>query len=168
MKKAKSWKQAGACRQRRHQGVGTVSATLLLSVTVMVAGGCGASGDPGPRAGVHGQVTLDGQPLRAGAITFYGGAAEQAVTAVGFIENGTYRIEPNEGPLVGTARVRFSPQPVDQEAFEVALEQAGRRGRRPRLTVVDIPPHYGSRSQLTAEVTLEGDNRFDFHLRSRP
>ena len=142
--------------------LGTVAVFLLLAV----CGGCG-SGSPGPRAAVHGEVTLDGKPLKAGVVFFHCGEGDQLVVAQAFVENGKYEIDAEKGPVVGLARVQFQPKPIPEAEFEAALEAASRKRRKPKLVVVEVPEHYRTESTLTAEVTESGDNRFDFELTSR-
>jgi hypothetical protein len=146
---------------------------MSAAITVLVAGlvssgGCGDSGTTGVRAAVRGEVRLDGQPLTAGAIVFHCGEGDDKVTAFGYIENGAYEIAKADGPLVGTARVEFRPKPLEQDQFEAAMDEAAKKRRRPNVDVVAIPPQYGISSNLTADVTEDGENKFDFDLKSRP
>lgn len=124
------------------------------------------------RVSVSGTVTLDGQPLEAGAIVFHcAGQAPDgvAITAFGFIENGSFDIDADDGPAVGSARVEFRPKPLQREALEEAVDQAAMsRTRRTRqTTIVEIPAQYGEDSELQVELA-PGKNRQDFHLDSRP
>lgn len=145
-----------------------ISMAITIAVTaLMLCSGCGGSDPRGVRVGVHGQVQLDGQPLQAGAIVFHCGDGDDKRTAVGYIEDGAYEIASGEGPLVGTARVEFQPKPIEQEQFEAAIERAARTRRRVSLAVVAIPRQYGANSTLTATVTEDGKNQFDFDLKSR-
>ncbi len=141
--------------------LGTV-AVFLLSV---VCGGCG-SGSPGPRAAVHGAVTLDGKPLKAGVVQFHCCEGDQLMVAQAFVENGKYEIDAEKGPVAGLARVQFHPKPLSEEEFEAALGASHGR-RKPKLVVAEIPERYGAESTLTAEVAESGDNQFDFELTSR-
>lgn len=144
-----------------------VCALSLALLTLLACTGCGSSSE-GVRVTVQGNVTLDGKRLEAAAIVFHCGQGESKVTAFGFVENGSYQLEAEEGPLVGKARVEFQPKPIDQDEFEEELDKTtGRRRSRPKLTVVDIPPQYGPESTLTADVTEGGENKFDFELKSR-
>jgi len=144
-----------------------VCASLLALLALLPCTGCGSSSE-GVRAAVQGKVTLDGKPLEAAAIVFHCGQGEGKITAFGLVENGSFEIAAEEGPLVGKARVEFQPKPIDQATFEEELDKTtSRRRSRPKLTVVDIPLQYGPESTLTAHVTEDGENTFDFALETR-
>jgi hypothetical protein len=66
------------------------AALLLLGLTA----GCGGP----PRAKVSGTVTLDGQPVESGTISFYP-TANSGPTAGGGIENGRYTLEASPGEM---------------------------------------------------------------------
>lgn len=141
--------------------------SLVLSLMLACAG-CGSSASVGERAGVQGDVTLDGKPLGAAVISFHGGEGKGKVVAVGLVENGKYAIDAKRGPLVGQARVEVRAKPITEAQFDVAVTEAARRGTRPKLVVMEIPAKYGAKSTLTADVTATGENKFDFNLKSRP
>ncbi len=144
------------------------AATVYLAMgCLLLASGCG-SRDPGPRSRVYGEVTLDGRPVEAAAIIFHSQIGKNAHSVYGFVEQGHYEITEEEGPLVGPACVQFQAKPIAPAAYEAALEQVSLRRGSPRLTVVDLPTHYGQQSSLKVDVTLDGENQFDFHLKSRP
>jgi hypothetical protein len=153
------------CREALMRHASQVSVWIAGVAAVLLAG-CGKADPRGPRVPVHGEVRLDGQPLLAGVILFHCNEGEDKLTAVGYIENGGYAIAKQDGPLVGTARVEFQAKPVPRDQFEAALDEAARTRRRPQLDIVAIPPQYGQASQLTAEVTRDGNQPFDFDLRS--
>jgi hypothetical protein len=134
---------------------------------LLVGGGCGSS-DSLERAAVHGEVRLDGRPLGAAVIAFHCGEGENKVIAFGIVENGKYEIDEEKGPLVGQARVEFQPKPIAEEDIDAAMDEAARRRTRPKLVVMEIPPQYGEQSTFTATVTKDGENKFDFDLKSRP
>lgn len=146
----------------------SLAAAAVLSA-VFTCAGCGGSVDArGKRVAVHGDVKLDGNPLESAAIVFHCGEGENEVTAFAFVEDGAYEIAAKEGPLVGKARVEFQPKPVDQQQYEDALEVAARTRRPVKVTEVVIPPQYvGQNTILSADVTEDGDNKFDFQLTSR-
>lgn len=144
----------------------------VLAIFASILCGCNDGDQPmSQRVSVSGQVTLDGQPLKAGAIVFRieGQASNDSSTAFGFVEDGSYCIDADNGPAVGLANVEFRPKPLQREALEQALDQAFQsRTRRPtKTTIVDIPAKYGEGSQLRTQLS-RGENRCDFHLESRP
>ncbi len=140
---------------------------LPLTAVVVVASvsACGGSTpNRGPRVAVHGAVTLDGRPLQAAVIAFHCGDAEQEVIVTAEVENGRYAIEASDGPWAGQVRVAFHPKSIPEEQFDAAMEEAARRRRPPKLTVIEIPPHYGSQPAWTIQLTEGDDNQFDFDL----
>jgi hypothetical protein len=138
-----------------------LGASLLLAC-------CGCGAEPGAsRVAVQGRATIDGTPLSSVMIVFRCGQGDNQVTAFGLVENGYYQIEAENGPLPGKARVEFQPKPIERSEFESLLDQSGWSRQHPKLTVVDIPPQFGSASVLTADVAKDGENKIDFDLKSR-
>lgn len=132
----------------------SVSAACLLLTTA----GCGGEGVP--RAAISGHVTLDGQPLEEGGILFTPLAAGPSASAS--IEQGKYEISQADGPGPGEYRVqirayRSTGKQITDPASGIAEEQ--------RVSI--IPPRYNSRSTLTAQITDQGPNEFDFELKSK-
>lgn len=144
-----------------------IAAALVLSIA-LACGGCGRSSSAGARAGVHGEVRLDGKPVEAAVIAFHCSEGEKKVIALGIVEKGKYQLDKDKGPLVGRAQVRFEPKPVAEAEFDAAIEKAARTRRSPKLVVMPLPPQYGENSKLTVDVTEDGENKFDFDLKSRP
>jgi hypothetical protein len=138
------------------RNLGWMPLVALLVVTV----GCGGTN----RGAVSGEVTLDGEPVDGGTVTFTpagGGAADAAAWAK--IEGGRYSISAAEGPGVGTSRVEIRWDRKTGKQIP-AVPPA------PPDTMIDetaeaIPPRYNTRSELKAEVK-PGDNTFDFELKS--
>lgn len=145
--------------------------TCGLVIPLVLAVGCNDRSPTIDRVGVSGTVTLDGQPLPAGAIVFKcepknpGG---DAITAFGFVENGRYQIEAENGPTAGLARVQFRPKPLPRGEMEDAIDQSAGSSRRrdPNTTLVAIPEKYGDASTLIVELTA-GQNQHNFSLDSR-
>jgi len=149
---------------RRYPGI----VAALVLVTALACGGCGRSSSAGARAGVHGEVRLDGKPVEAAVIAFHCSEGAKKVIALGIVENGKYQLDKDKGPLVGRSQVRFEPKPVAEAEFDAAIEKAARTGRSLKLIVMPIPSQYGEHSKLTVDVTEDGENKFDFDLKSRP
>jgi hypothetical protein len=144
--------------------LGLCSPVLVVAI---VAGCDGANTARGPRVAVQGAVTLDGKPLQAAVIAFHCGQGEQEAAVTGIVQNGRYAIDADTGPWAGQVRVAFHPMSISEEQFDAAMEEAARQRRPPQLTVIEIPPHYGSQPAWTVQLTADGDNRFDFDLTSR-
>lgn len=132
-----------------------------VAIAALAAVGCGGSGDGLPRQAISGQVILDGKPLESGMITFAQPSGAEPVASA-FVENGAYTIARADGPIPGAHRVSiWSRKPT------------GRKVRNPDdpsemiEEVRDIiPPRYGSKSELTAEIKEGETNAFDFSLES--
>ncbi len=122
--------------------------------------GCGNSGN---HATIHGNVTLDGQPLAAGAIRFIPAPGTAGVLTGADIKDGQYEIAIAKGPAIGRNRVEIQAMrgtgkmihdkmlPSDQmaEVFESA-----------------VAPRFNTASTL--EVSVEpGDNQADFEVQSK-
>lgn len=135
-----------------------MSTRLLLCIILLsTLLGCGRS----ERMSIGGTVTLDGQPLKEGSIRFGPLPGTTGPTAGAEIVNGKFAIRPSGGPFAGGFRVQIT-----------AVGATGRKVFDPRSNAtIDeytqiLPAQYNSRSQLHAEVTAGGPNRFDFALTS--
>lgn len=140
----------------------------LFAHLIIVILGCSDASTTVQRVDVSGTVTLNGQPLSAGAIVFHCDSPTPDVDsaiAFGFVKDGVYAIDAHEGPTIGMARVEFRSKPLQRGEFEDAVDLAAKstRPRPPQTTVVAIPEKYGEQSTLTVELTA-GENRHDFQL----
>lgn len=75
-------------------------AMALLSIT-----GCGPTGPE--RASVSGVVTLNGQAIEQGSITFLPASGNAGPSAGGVISGGKYDIRKVDGPVLGSARIEL-------------------------------------------------------------
>jgi hypothetical protein len=124
----------------------------------MASGGCGPS-DHGGRVAVTGVVTVDGEPLAAGAVALEP-ASDAVPTAVGArVRAGTFAIERAKGPIPGVYRVRIYASSREQAPKPPG---AGERTRRPMLE--RIPPEYNARSDRLVEIRPDGPNRLRFDI----
>ena len=129
----------------------------VFSLGVLVAlSGCGTK----RAASIHGQVTLDGQPITAGNIVFLptDAAGSRAAAA---IEQGTYVISTSDKLLPGSYRVEISwHKPTGRK---IASADPGILIDETREAV---PAKYNVESTLTAEIK-RGDVQHDFALSSK-
>ncbi|MBX6313500.1 MAG: hypothetical protein IRY99_11375 [Isosphaeraceae bacterium] len=132
---------------------------LLALVAVMALEGCGG-GDELPRQEVSGTVTLNGQPLEDGSIQFQPAGTGQgaAVSGGSMITNGRYRIRRDQGLVPGTYKVMIFSH---GETSGDASEPGAQTGPPPEL----IPAQYNAATTLTAEVTTDKPNVFNFDLK---
>src|SRR5262249_34636332 len=114
-----------------------------------------------PREPVSGQVTLDGKALENGQITFTPmGGGEPVVAAI--IKDGHYALGRGDGPAPGAQRVNvWSRKPTGKKLPSDV--EPGTFIEEPREI---IPARYNLNSELKADVTQGGNNRFDFALKS--
>jgi hypothetical protein len=111
---------------------------------------------------IDGVVTLDGKPIEAGTIAFLPQAGTKSPTAGGNITQGRFAITSAAGPFAGSFRVEVA-----------ATQKTGRKIKDPRFEgTVDevmsiIPAQYNRESRLSAEVTQDGPNHFEFALQTR-
>ena len=135
-----------------------VSVAVCGLALLLLAGCSGTSG----RQSLEGNVTLDGEPLPEGGISFRPLPGTRGPTAGGKISEGKFSVSPGKGTFVGTFRVEIT-----------ASRKTGRKKLDPIMgdevdeMVQFIPERYNRQSELRAEVTAEGPNRFDFTLSSQ-
>lgn len=110
---------------------------------VLLVLGCG---DP-DRTSVSGKVTLDGQPVERGTISFIPTHGHPAPNAWGEIVKGVYSIEHRNGPAPGNNRVeihwprktgRKSPYAPDIDEYSEAVPDRYHRDSELRIDLVCI------------------------------
>jgi hypothetical protein len=119
-----------------------------LLFTLLIAGGCGTSGPE--TYPVSGTVTFNGTDLPEGYITFTPQDAAQAPDA-GEIKDGRFAF-----------RAKAGPKKVEIQASRPVGPENPIMGQRPQEQY--IPEKYNVASELTAEVTADGENEFQFSL----
>jgi hypothetical protein len=114
--------------------------------------GCGGTG----QVEVEGTVTYDGQPVKAGAITFVA-AENQGLSGGGTILDGKYHVPANVGPKTGKYRVEIRWAKPTGKKFK------SETGHLIEMTEEGLPAKYNDKSELTADLH-SGKNTIDFHL----
>ena len=141
----------------RKTGSGFVS-RCASGLCLLLLASCGPQSD---RSSLEGTVTLNGQPLAEGRIALRPLPGTRGPTAGGKITNGTFAILPEQGTLAGTFRVEIT-----------ASRKTGKQTKDEMLGILvddyerTIPDRYNRQSELTAEVTEDGPNHFEFTLSS--
>lgn len=130
--------------------------TVLLVCLLAALPGCGRGGRPRTYR-VEGAVTFGGQPVAEAYVRFIpeeGPPAEGVTDAAGSYALQTFR--PGDGAVAGTHTVTVSKTVVVDPDPNAAY---------PEMRSV-LPNQYSGvgSSPLTAEVTADGENRFDFEL----
>ena len=119
--------------------------------------GCG--GDTG-RASVSGTVTLDGEPVENGAITFVAMTGPEGPTGANIVD-GYYQIRKTQGPVAGRFRVEIRwPKPTGKKI--PVMDGIPDSGMRDELAEA-IPAKYNQTSVLEIEIQ-NGKNLRDFEL----
>jgi len=126
----------------------------LLVITL--SAGCGSSGGGG-RIGIAGTVSVDGEPLDTGVITFI--PVSQGVAAGGGIVEGLYQIESSEGLSPGEYKVEIdSKKPTGKKVPETIGT-----GMVDEYASV-IPENYNRKTELKVHIQPGEDNKHDFTL----
>lgn len=132
--------------------VRSASLVLVLTLTLLVGGGCSNSGLP-PLGEVHGVVTLNGAPYPNAQVVF--------IPAEG---------RPSEGVTDSTGRFELTYLPQvkgaqlgDHTVMITTRYQAPENPGSEPPFVEPLPPKYNNQSTLTATVSA-GVNQFDFAL----
>lgn len=113
--------------------------------------GCGRPNGPATYA-VSGTVTLDGKPLSKGNVILYP-EAQNMPAVMGKLADGRYSFRAVAG------RHRVAIQAVGDKPREVG------KGLPPVFESI-VPTRYNESTTLSADVSPEGSNRFDFDLTS--
>lgn len=120
---------------------------LALTIgTLALAAGCSRS----EFVEVTGSVTWQGEPVQIGEIIF-SPLNKSVAPAGGRIRDGAYKLVARPGKVrVQIQAVRKTGKRDPREGFEI--------------TELYIPRRFNDDSELEAEVTADGDNRFEFEL----
>jgi predicted small lipoprotein YifL len=144
----------------QHRRWGASVAALALA---LASAGCGRNEGP-LRIPVEGAISIDSQPLQSGVIRFIPTGGTEGPAAAAMIEDGVYALSRDDGPVVGTHRVEI--EATFELGFELDDEQASARWASQGHSIPrnPIPARYNTHSALTAEVTSDGPNQFDFTI----
>lgn len=117
--------------------------------------GCGKESDSLGRRAVSGRVSLAGQPLAQGTITF--DPVGKGTSSGAAITNGDYSLTAANGLPPGSYVVRIS-SPVG------GIATPDVPGESDQLAKEQIPAEFNSQTNLKAEVTDAGPNTFNFDI----
>jgi len=135
----------------------SIALCLITAFTWASCSGCSSS----PRRGVSGMVTLDGKAVGEGRISFRPTKGTSGPGAGSTISNGEYGVVSKKGLMPGEYRVEI-----------MAWRKTGLKVRAASGDLIDeiehiVPARYNKNSELTAKITNDGPNRFDFTLTSK-
>jgi hypothetical protein len=134
---------------------------LLVLVTV-ACGGCGPKDDLlSKRGSVKGTVTLNGEPLETGRITFTATGKEANVTGADIID-GAYEVPREKGPIAGKVQVSISsPRKTGKQ---IPAVMPAKEGTMIDIVEESIPDKYNTRTTLTVEIEAGDNPDVDFEL----
>ncbi len=144
--------------------------TGLALVILPFVAGCARPSGPA-RAAVHGEVTLDESPLKAGVIRFVPIQGTKGPVALATIKDGRYDLTSSEGPALGNNSIEIVPgiaeNPLDgatdiRAAWAEYAKAAASTNREKGM-----PRKFKSISELKVNVQAQGKNTFDFKLASQ-
>jgi hypothetical protein len=125
--------------------------------------GCGGAADNLPRQAVSGSVKFKGQPLKTGLIEFFPSEPGIATTGATGITDGSYSLPRSEGLQPGKYEVRISSAPQTAQRPPGAMP-----GDSPLPAAKELlPEKFNAKTTLSAAVTKDGSNTFDFDLQDK-
>ncbi|QDU07611.1 hypothetical protein [Gimesia aquarii] len=125
---------------------------FCYAIVLLIFTGCGGTSDAPQQVKVEGTVTFDGEPLSTGSIVFDPSDGKGGSSAGG-IENGKFQFDSQ----LGKKKVLIS-----------ATRETGEKDQYDEpITESYIPKQYNSETTLTAEVKPDGENKFEFALKSK-
>jgi hypothetical protein len=136
---------------------------LLWLGALAIAAGCGAS-DPLGRRAVSGTVTLDGQPLADGVVSFQP-TSEGATSSGAVITAGKYAIARDRGLPQGKYRVVINSVKPGTGMTLPEGKMPGEEVGTPQVEL--IPAEWNSKSQNVVEVTSAGAAHFTHEIVSK-
>lgn len=147
-----------------------IKQSFLIGLLFLNCLGCsGAKDDPrGERVSVSGLVYFDEDPLTSGRILFISNTPEGKIKSAGIVSEGIFQIPVKGGPVTGEARVEIYPTYPEMEELAQLQEEAKKQGKPFKDPAsVKIPATYNKNSKLTALVTKDGKNTFEFKIGSK-
>jgi hypothetical protein len=142
---------------------GRLSSPLVVFAALGLAVGCSGPSDDLPREAVSGTVTLDGQPLANGSISFSPAGGSGATGGGDAIKGGKFSIARDSGLVPGN--YNFSIYAGANSAERTKPAQAGSL-KKSEMAKELIPAKYNSNTELRAEVKKGGGNDLTFTLES--
>lgn len=133
-----------------------------LTAAVLSIGCGGENADGIQRVAVSGEVTLDGQPLESGYVSFI--PKSDGPSAGGEILSGSYSISKALGPAAGEYRVEVrSMVPTGRKI----PNYDGADGEMMEELYDQIPPKYNTETQLVVEIKSGSANTHDLKMQGR-
>jgi hypothetical protein len=154
----------GYSSMRQTMGTRLLACLVLMPASAaMFSAGCGGADDDHPRQPVSGTVKFQGEPLKSGLIQFQPASADASTAGGAGIVDGQYSISRAEGLVPGSYRVSIT----SLGAAATPLPAGATPGDPVMKVKEPIPARYNATTELKAQVTKEGPNKFDFDLKSK-
>ncbi|MCA9088140.1 MAG: hypothetical protein KDA90_05820 [Planctomycetaceae bacterium] len=135
--------------------------SVMVSLFCVVLAGCGGGEALGPTVTVTGQVTLDGQPF-SDAVIWLNSPKTGAGYNAELDDEGRYTVQIQDTAVGESYNVFFSGAAPEEGAVDGAGTPQG-----PQPPPIPGRYHDGSTSGLTAQLTGETTQSFDFALDSK-
>lgn len=129
----------------------------LIIVLLIAVSGCSSGNQRHP---IQGQISFQGKPVLEGSIMFHPLNPQQGFLEGSLIQDGKYLIPADKGLVTGK--------------YQVLISAPDHKGKRPDPASAPgavfearelFPEMYNTKSTLTVEVSSQGPNHFDFHLK---
>ncbi|MCR9120517.1 MAG: hypothetical protein NXI22_26590 [bacterium] len=133
------------------------AAAFALPVLLCGLVGCGSSGPQ--RETLSGEVTLNGEALPTGSITFAPQAGGETGTSAEIIDGKFAITDPQYGLSTGDYKVEIT----SAQKTGVMAPGPGPNGMVEEIKQI-IPARYNLNTELTATITSTGENQFSFPL----
>lgn len=137
----------------------SVPATRYLRSLIIVSISIVGCGQPDSREGLSGEVTLKGELLKSGSIQFESVEGQSPVFSTGaMIRDGAFTVPGKSGLPAGKYRVMIN-------AASAPFLATGPPGSQPVMETKElVPAAYNTDSEVTVEVSADGENTFDFAI----
>ena len=139
------------------------SEIVCLAVMTIIAG-CGGSS----RVGVKGTVTIYGQPLEAGDISFVPAAASGGPTGGAAVAHGSYRIPAEQGLMPGEYKVQIHAfRGTGKKTWDGMGEPSAPASQKHYVEEMEqyIPAQYNDATELKTTIAAGKANDLKFDLK---
>jgi hypothetical protein len=137
-------------------------ALLCVTAACSVLGGCGKEEYTGERRfQLSGKVTVDGDPMGMGVISFLPQEKGGRVSG-GPINDGIYTVPEPKGPNAGTHRVEIYWNKLTGKKIRDPFDKNGQIDEM----MQGLPEKYNTKSELTADISSKSTT-FDFPLTTK-
>lgn len=172
------WKEA---RKRPYLG-GAVGCTVaLFTVRILFAVASVLFADTPTRFPLAGEISMDGQPLESGVVSFEN-VADGRSKAVAYVQEGRFVLPGKPGLNAGTYKVRITQPTVDYSAWVPVREPPKKAGSAtpqraalgsnagpvPLVVPPSIPARYNTQTELAVTVGRWGTRKVRWNLSTSP